>query len=154
MPLPTLSSVSWTGQPALWKGLACHQTPDDLWNFAEVVWLVQPSMILEVGTGEGGTSTFLLDMSSVVVRSVDLCDAVPQSVPRTLVVLDADVYSRQAVLKDLETYSPKAQWLVVCHTVRPDWGSAPALAEWRPHHPEWVPLSVRHQTQHTWLERR
>lgn len=149
---PTLSSVRWDGQPALWKGLACHQTPDDLWNFAELVWRVHPAMTLEVGTGEGGTSAFLRAVR-VLVISVDAHDPVPAIVANTLVMLDGDVYARQAMLKDLETYGPKAQWLVVCHTVRPDWGSAPALAEWWPLHPEWVPLSVRHQTQHTWLAR-
>lgn len=153
---PTLSNptrVTWDGQPAFWKGFACHQTPDDLFNFAELVHQVHPWMIVEVGPGDGGTALFLGAVCQSVVLSVDKGDPVPMTQPRTLAILDGDVYDRPSVSKDLETYILNAQWIVVCHTNRDDWGAAPALADWLPQHPEWSVMTVRHPTQHTWLTR-
>lgn len=143
--------MTWTGQPAFWQGRACHQTPDDLWNFAEVVWRVAPMMVLEVGTGDGGTSEFLKAVHHCVV-SVDVGEIGPR-VDNALVMLDGDVYSEASMLSDLHAYGVSARWLVVCHTNREDWGSAPALREYLSVHPEWAPLPVRHPTQHTWLVR-
>jgi len=142
--------VTWNGQPAFWRGLACHQTPDDLWNFAEVIWSRVPSMTLEVGTGEGGTSRFLRAMIPNV-HTVDVGDIVRLSYP--FVILDGDVYQEASMLADLHRYGPDARWLVVCHTNREDWGAVHALRQWLPHHPEWTEFSVRHPTQHTWLTR-
>ena len=145
--------MDWNGQPAYWRGLACHQTPDDLWIFAETVWSIHPDLVLEVGRGEGGTSQFLAALRGLPVDSIEKGDPVIPIVPQSFVILDGDVYSREATLLDLQTYGPYAQWLVVCHTVRGDWGAGPALAEWWPHHPEWVSMPVRHETRHTWLTR-
>ena len=153
---PTLSNearVVWNGQPCYWKGLACHQTPDDLWNFAEMIWQESPATVLEVGTGEGGTSTFLRSLFPHRVLSVDQGDHVPP-VSQAFVILDGDVYNEAAIRADLITYASKALWLAVCHTNRPDWGAATALGAWLPQHPEWTSLDVRHPTQHTWLIRR
>jgi hypothetical protein len=146
--------VTWTGQPAYWQGLACHQTPDDLWNFAETIWQVCPKMVLEVGRGEGGTGEFLRALlPRTPVYSVDIGYMVPNILDGAFVLLDGDVYATHSMQADLQRFAPQARWLVVCHTNRPDWGSAPALAAWRPEHPEWTPLDVRHPTQHTWLKR-
>lgn len=145
-------SNDWNGQPAYWQGNACHQTPDDLWNLAEAVWRAHPNWLVEVGTGEGGTSNFLRTLV-LCVRTVDKGDDPPRQLSEAFVMLDGDVYSKSSVLSDLEVYGPMARWLVVCHTVRDDWGSGPALAEWLPVHPEWVSDAVRHPTRHTWLTR-
>lgn len=152
---PTSSSVpvNWNGQPAFWQGRACHQTPDDLWNFAEAVCRLAPSMVLEVGTGEGGTSSFLSALGVSTVTSVDIGDPMPTIPSGAFVMLDGDVYSHDAMFSDLDRYSPHARWVVVCHTNRKDWGAASALDAWLPAHPEWTVMSVRHPTQHTWLQR-
>lgn len=148
----TLASV---GQSSKWKGLTCHQTPDDLFNLAEMADRLKPAVILEVGTGEGGTSAFLRDSHpTITVYGIDLEDAPPKRLPlNTLILLDGNVYSEPAMLLDLEQYAPRAQWLVVCHTMRPDWGSVRAVEKWLPEHREWVRLDVPHPTQHTWLVR-
>ena len=149
-----MSTALWTGQPALWQGRACHQTPDDLWNLAEQVWQAKPALLIEVGPGEGGTFGFLHAMggaSLMISRRPD--DHVPPMAAHTFVILDGDVYSKDAVWWDLCTYGREAQWLVVCHTMREDWGAGPALASWLPVHPEWQAQTVRHPTRHTWLVR-
>lgn len=155
MSAPTSSNVicrTWTGQPAVWQGLACHQTPDDLMNFAAQVWSCAPRDVVEVGTGDGGTTAFLRSVA-LHVHAVDVGSA-PVWVSDAFVILDGDVYSHAAMLADLATYDSMAQWLVVCHTNRPDWGSASAVDEWRLSHRNWAEMGVPHPTQHTWLVRR
>jgi hypothetical protein len=152
---PTLSNTicrTWTGQPAYWEGLACHQTPDDLWNFIEVIWKARPRDVLEIGRGEGGTSDFLDTVTDCLVYSVDIGDKRP-ALRNAFIILDADVYNRDAVLNELRLCSTQARWLVVCHTNREDWGAASALREWRLENTNWRELTVNHPTQHTWLER-
>ena len=146
-----MKEVKWNGQPAFWKGVPCHQTPDDLWNYAETVWDERPATVIEVGRGEGGTVMFLRDFGAIVL-SVDVGDPVP-AVSGAFVILDGDVYSAEVMRADLATYSPLATTLVVCHTNREDWGAVKALRAWMPNHPEWEAFDVRHPTQHTWLKR-
>ena len=149
-----MSSVAAVGQSSRWQGIRCHQTPDDLFNLAEVVFDVRPATILEVGTGDGGTALFLGDIQDRPIYTIDKGDVAPMLLLASLILLDGDVYSEIAIARDLETYGPLAQWLVVCHTMRPDWGSVRAVAAWLPNHHEWARLDVPHPTQHTWLVRR
>lgn len=141
----------WDGRPAFWKGIRCHQTPDDLWNYQEVI-PTMGLMVIEVGPGDLGTANFLRDIG-LNVTSVGIGDPVP-SIEKASVILDGDVYSEDAVQYDLETYATIAcHLLVICHTIRPDWGSSHALRKWLPNHPEWTLFTPRHPTQHSWLWR-
>lgn len=144
--------MGWDGRPAFWKGIPCHQTPDDLWNYAEVLWSETPGIVVEVGRGEGGTLRFLRDLLACHVFTVDRGEPVP-SVSGAFVILDGDVYSAEFMRADLDTYGPLARVLVVCHTNREDWGAAKALRAWLPEHSEWETFAPRHPTQHTWLRR-
>lgn len=142
----------WDGRAILWKGIRSHQTPDDLISLNEFLWAATPSQVVEVGPGEGGTTLFLRCLDACPVVSVDHGERIIQE-PRSMVILDGDVYSKDSMLHDLNLYSEKADWMVVCHTDRLDWGSAPALAEWLPQHPEWVEKTMSRPTLHTWLAR-
>jgi Cephalosporin hydroxylase len=139
----------------LWKGKRCHQNMEDLWNYQEVLWIARPDTIIEVGPGEKGTLEFLKDLGIGNVISIDEMNVVNPAIRHAFIILDGDVYNFESMKKDLETYSPLADWLVVCHTCRQDWGSYPALVEWQDHKDkDFTEFSVPYMTRHTWLIRK
>lgn len=134
-----------------WKGRRCFQAVEDLWNYQQVLWELRPEVIIEVGPGECGTYHFLKDLGlNADIISVGEKDDVPR-VFDAFIILDGDVYNRQSVEKDLAIYSPMAKYLVVCHTIKIDWGSRSAIANWRNHlFEEFAPPLM---SRHTWLKR-
>jgi cephalosporin hydroxylase len=44
-----------------WHGIPTLKCPLDLWVYQELLWLVRPSLVVELGTWAGGTATFLAD---------------------------------------------------------------------------------------------
>jgi cephalosporin hydroxylase len=49
-----------------WRGVPVHKIPTDLWLYQELVYEVQPDLIIETGTAEGGSAAFfasLLDLN-------------------------------------------------------------------------------------------
>jgi cephalosporin hydroxylase len=136
-----------------WKGKQCHQNMEDLFNYQHVIWEVKPRLIIEVGPGEHGTFTFLRDLGVGRVESISEKDEVPK-VSGAFIIIDSDVYNQEAIIKDLETYSPMAKYLVVCHTIREDWGSGKALYEWmKEGYKKFTMFDPPYPTRHSWLKR-
>ena len=53
-----------SGRPGLhaqtrYHGIETHKCPLDLWIYQEILWDVQPGLIIELGTYRGGTTLFL-----------------------------------------------------------------------------------------------
>ena len=140
----------WSGNPVKWKGKNCHQTLEDLWNYQEVLWGLKPKVIIEVGPGDKGTLTFIRDLRLCTVHSVDYSDAIP-NLKESFTIIDSDVYNVDSILNDLRIYSPMSNHLVVCHTIRPDWGSYKAVKEWN--NKEFTTFKPPYATRHTWLKR-
>ena len=138
-------------QPVYWKGVLCHQTALDMWNYQEIIWERKPKIILEVGRADGGTWNFMKDLNLVeTVLSIDINEPIP-NIKNAMIFIDSDVYNKENILKDLETYSPMANILIVCHTNREDWGAIHAVKEWRQAHKEVKEFFPKRPTAHTWL---
>lgn len=147
--------MTWDGRTVLWNEVPCHQTAEDLFNYYELMRDVRPVIVVEVGPGGGGTLGFLKQIAGCPVLSVgegDLAPSLGETVPR-VAILDGDVYTKETMAIDLHCYGMMADYMVVCHTNRPDWGSRPALEEWLPLNPKWREVVPRFPTRHTWLER-
>ena len=43
-----------------WMGLQCSKCPLDMWVYQEIIVETKPDIIIECGTGQGGSSLFLL----------------------------------------------------------------------------------------------
>jgi len=57
-------SKVWTR--TLWFGLNCGKCPLDLWIFQEILYETRPSVVIETGTGGGGTTVFLANMMDLL----------------------------------------------------------------------------------------
>jgi cephalosporin hydroxylase len=64
-----------------WQGVPTLKCPLDLWIYQELMWLIRPQLVVELGTWAGGSATFLADMLDVHgadpacrVVSVDILD--------------------------------------------------------------------------------
>jgi cephalosporin hydroxylase len=66
-----------------WQGVPTLKCPLDLWVYQELLWLVRPKLVVELGTWAGGTATFLADM-------LDLHGADPSYRVVTVDILDGD----------------------------------------------------------------
>ncbi len=51
---------------AHWMGVLIRKTPLDLWIYAELIHRVQPDVIIETGTGKGGSALFFSAMQRMV----------------------------------------------------------------------------------------
>jgi cephalosporin hydroxylase len=58
-----------------WQGVPTLKCPLDLWIYQELLWLVRPELVVELGTWAGGTATFLADMMDVH-RADSTCEVV------------------------------------------------------------------------------
>lgn len=45
----------------VWRGVPTEKCPLDLWIFQEIIFETKPELIIECGTGHGGTTLFLAD---------------------------------------------------------------------------------------------
>jgi len=41
-----------------WLGMQCWKYPSDIWIIQELIWKTQPEVIIETGTGHGGSALF------------------------------------------------------------------------------------------------
>lgn len=69
---------NWT----FWQGVPTLKCPLDLWIYQELLWLLRPRLVVELGTWAGGTATFLANMMDIYgadadcrVLTVDILDA-------------------------------------------------------------------------------
>ena len=139
---PTSSEV-WDGSAVHWQGKPSYQLPHDLIRYQEIIYERRPDYIIETGGG-GGTTAFLRDVCGlanhgfvVAVEAYSL-KRIPKVRGTTMAILDSDVYSETHMRKEIELYAPlvtPGQILVVCHTDREDWGSAPALSGYLANNP-------------------
>lgn len=76
-----------------WRGVPTLKCPLDLWIYQELLWLVRPELVVELGTFAGGTATFLADM-------LDL-----QNAPGSSRVLTVDVLDDAALATHVAGYA-------------------------------------------------
>jgi cephalosporin hydroxylase len=79
-----------------WRGVPTLKCPLDLWIYQELLWLVRPELVVELGTWAGGTATFLADM-------MDLHGA-----NATCGVVTVDVLDDEAFRSHVDGYQEKA----------------------------------------------
>jgi len=130
----SLSDRRWDDQRCLWLGVPTRKCPLDMWVYQEMVFDLEPDVIIETGTARGGSALFLAGICDRVgkgrVVSVDIeerddrpehyriryisgsstaehiVDQVKESVDggKALVILDSD-HSRDHVLDELRIYN-------------------------------------------------
>lgn len=117
----------------LWMGTTIQKCPSDLWIYQEIIYKTKPDLIIETGSGYGGSTLFLANlldiMNNGIVISID-CehktrpqhkrityitgistseDVIKQIAKyvegkSTMVILDSD-HSKNYVLSEIEKYS-------------------------------------------------
>jgi len=67
-----------TWHNTFWLGIHTDKCPLDLWNYQEIIFEVEPDVIIETGTGCGGSSLFFASICDLInkgrVISIDLED--------------------------------------------------------------------------------
>ncbi len=58
--------LSHTWRALSWMGAACLKNPFDLMVYQDLIWNIKPHLIIETGTGLGGTTLFLANMMDIV----------------------------------------------------------------------------------------
>ena len=117
----------------LWKGVKVNKYVSDLWTYQEIIWETRPELIIETGSGCGGSALYFADMmaryGTPKVISIDTGTGYtpwlglqfiqgnsidPEIVAtvrmmaggcRTMVVLDSDHLAAH-VLAEMEAYGP------------------------------------------------
>jgi cephalosporin hydroxylase len=87
-----------------WLGRPIIQYPQDIVAMQELIWQVQPDLIIETGIAHGGSLIF----SASMLALLDLCDAVakgtaldPKAAKRKVIGIDIDIrpHNREAIEK-------------------------------------------------------
>jgi cephalosporin hydroxylase len=58
------NSKVWT--TTFWFGLNCGKCPLDLWIFQEILYEMRPSLVIETGTGGGGSTLFMANIMDLL----------------------------------------------------------------------------------------
>ncbi len=90
-----------------WQGVPTLKCPLDLWVYQELLWLVRPQLVVELGTWAGGTATFLADM-------MDL-----HAADRTSEVVTVDILNDEAFAPHAESYPRLAPFPVRIRPAHP-----------------------------------
>jgi cephalosporin hydroxylase len=121
--LPLLSAREHT---SYWFGVELLQTPNDLLTFANLVFRVQPDLIIETGTYNGGSAIYFATLLEKLnpdgkVITVDLdsrrwdltleAGRVPKALTSRIIFIKGDSVS-EAVLKQIESYARNKRGLV------------------------------------------
>jgi len=118
-----------------WMGVPAQKNPLDAWVYQEILHEVQPDVVIEIGSAEGGSTIFLAHMLDLIgkgtIISVDIDrsrfnlehdrlvaitgdSSSPQVVEqvrrlcrdKSVLVIHDGGHTKQQVLKDLECYAP------------------------------------------------
>lgn len=49
-----------------WLGVSCHQNPMDQWMIQEILWDVQPDLVIETGTRHGGSALYYASILELI----------------------------------------------------------------------------------------
>lgn len=88
-------NFTWLGRPAI-------QFPNDAWAMQELIWEIQPDLIIETGIAHGGS----LMLSASMLALLDMCDAIqkgqtidPKVSQRKVLAIDIDIraHNRAAI---------------------------------------------------------
>lgn len=88
-------NFSWLGRPAI-------QFPNDAWALQELIWAIQPDLIIETGIAHGGSLVFsasmlaLLDMADAIAQNTSFD---PRNSKRKVLGIDIDIrqHNREAI---------------------------------------------------------
>jgi len=94
-----------TWRDTWWMGIRTYKCPLDLWIYQEILHEVRPDLVIECGTGEGGSALYIAHVLDLIgkgeVVTVDLAPvARPPSHPRIHYVLGSS--TDPAVVRQLE----------------------------------------------------
>jgi cephalosporin hydroxylase len=62
---------SGTWRWTFWQGIPTLKCPLDLWVYQELLWLLKPRLIVELGTFAGGTANFLASLQDLYASDLD-----------------------------------------------------------------------------------
>ena len=99
-----------------WHGVPVLKCPLDLWVYQELLWLVRPQLVVELGTWAGGTATFIADM-------MDVYDA-----DRTAKVVTVDLLDKTAFAPHVQDYPSMAPFPI---RIRPKHSRVKIRLSWR-----------------------
>jgi len=88
-------NFKWLGRPAI-------QFPNDVWAMQELIWQIEPDLIIETGIAHGGS----LIMNASMLAMLDMCEAIetgetidPKQSKRKVLGVDIDIraHNREAI---------------------------------------------------------
>ena len=142
-----------------WHGIQINKHPNDLWAMQEILFRTRPSLVIECGTGYGGSAFYfahLMDLmdygrvitvdhqplhcpyhSRITYLRGDTTDSRPfDRQARIMVILDSD-HSAEHVTRELTIYAPLVS--PECYVIVEDTdhaGPQEAVEKFLPDHPE------------------
>lgn len=100
-----------------WLGVEVGKCPFDLWSYQEIINEIKPDLIIESGTGLGGSTLFFASCCDLVnngkVISVDLDDPSDKPKHERITYLQGSSVSKEIVTKIQESLVGKKKVLVV-----------------------------------------
>lgn len=94
-----------TWKNTFWLGVSCQKCPLDLWVYQEIVFDLRPDVIIESGTGTGGSALFLASCCELIkngrVITIDIEDQRVRPKHQRITYLSGSSTSEQ-IVKHLE----------------------------------------------------
>jgi cephalosporin hydroxylase len=97
-----------------WQGRPIIQYPQDIVAMQELIWEVQPDLIIETGIAHGGSLIF----SASMLAQLDLCDAIktgrsldPKKSDRKVVGIDIDIRAHNRVAIEAHPMASRIQMI-------------------------------------------
>jgi cephalosporin hydroxylase len=56
-------------QQTTWMGVQTYKSPMDMWNYQEILFSLQPSLVIEFGTWQGGSALFFSSVMQQIGRA-------------------------------------------------------------------------------------
>ncbi|MFJ7558567.1 CmcI family methyltransferase [Bacillus thuringiensis] len=111
------NSKTWAYGNTKWLGYSILKYPSDLFLYQEIIYEIQPDVIIECGTFNGGSSLFLCSMLDLInkgtVLSIDIEPQPNLPTHKRLSYLKASSTSEEALQTVKKTISPNDTVLII-----------------------------------------
>lgn len=94
-----------------WMGVRCLKNPLDTWIYQELIYTINPDIIIEIGSYEGGTTLFFANILDIIgkgrVISIDIDRSNFKAKHDRIIVVDGDSASQEVFSKVTELCKDK-----------------------------------------------
>lgn len=105
-----------TWNNTFWLGVLCEKCPLDLWIYQETIFDLRPDVIIECGTGAGGTCLFLASLCELInngrVISIDIEDRPNRPRHERITYLSGSSVSKE-IVQDVKRFTNNSDKVIV-----------------------------------------